>query len=85
MLSSELLDLLVCPETKQRLSLAGTELLARLNRAVEEGTLVDQGGDQVKNRIEAGLVREDGRVLYPVRDDIPVMLLEEAIRLDSLS
>lgn len=85
MLSSELLDLLVCPETKQRLSLAGTELLARLNRAVEEGTLVDQGGDQVKDRIEAGLVREDGRVLYPVRDDIPVMLLEEAIRLDSLS
>jgi uncharacterized protein YbaR (Trm112 family) len=85
MLSSELLGLLVCPETKQRLSLAGNDLLARLNRAVEEGTLVDQGGDRVKDRIEAGLVREDGKVLYPVRDDIPVMLLEEAIRLDSLS
>ncbi len=39
----------------------------------------------MKDRIEEGLVREDGKVLYPVRDDIPVMLLDEAIRLDTLS
>ena len=84
MVNPELLEILVCPETKQTLVIAAAEILDRVNRAVDEGTLVSQSGDRVKNRIEEGLVREDGNVLYPVKDDIPVMLLDEAIRLDTL-
>jgi uncharacterized protein YbaR (Trm112 family) len=84
MVNPELLEILVCPETKQTLAMADAEVLDRVNRAVGEGTLVSQGGDRVKKRIEEGLVREDGNVLYPVKDDIPVMLLDEAIRLDTL-
>ena len=85
MINPELLEILVCPETKQTLKVAGTDVLNRVNQAMEVGGLVNQGGDRVKDRIEEGLVREDGCVLYPVRDDIPVMLLDEAIRLDTLS
>ena len=84
MVSPELLEILVCPETKQTLKVADEGTLARVNRAVESGSLVNQGGDRVKDRIEEGLVREDGMVFYPVRDDIPVMLLDEAIRLETL-
>jgi len=84
MVHAELLEILVCPETKQRLRLAGEEILDRVNRGVAGGYLRNQGGEQVKRRIEEGLVREDGKVLYPVEDDIPVMILDEAIRLDSL-
>jgi uncharacterized protein YbaR (Trm112 family) len=84
MVSPELLEILVCPETKQALRAADEETLARVNQAVESGSLVNQGGDRVKGRIEEGLVREDGMVLYPVKDDIPVMLLDEAIRLETL-
>jgi uncharacterized protein YbaR (Trm112 family) len=29
----------------------------------------------------AALIREDGRVAYPVRDDIPVLIAEEGIAL----
>lgn len=84
MVNPELLEILVCPETKQRLSLAGAAVLERLNRGIEVGNLLNQGGELVKERIDEGLVREDGEVLYPIRDDIPVMLLDEAIRLNSL-
>jgi uncharacterized protein YbaR (Trm112 family) len=84
MINSELLEILVCPETKQKLRLADEETLDQVNRAVVAGSLKNQSGDRVKDRIEAGLVREDGMVLYPVKDDIPVMLLDEAIRLETL-
>ena len=84
MVNPELLEILVCPETKQTLTVADAEVLDRVNQAVEGKSLVNQGGDRVKGRIEEGLVREDGKVLYPVKDDIPVMLLDEAIRLDTL-
>ncbi len=84
MLNPELLEILVCPETKQTLKLADAGTLERVNQAVATGGLKNQGGNRVKDRIEEGLVREDGNVLYPVIDDIPVMLLDEAIRLETL-
>jgi len=35
----------------------------------------------VLERIDAGLVRADGKFLYPIRHDIPIMLVDEAIPL----
>ena len=83
-MNPELLEILVCPETKQTLKMASADILDRVNQAVAAGGLNNQGGDRVKGRIDEGLVREDGSILYPVKDDIPVMLLDEAIRLDTL-
>jgi len=77
----ELLEILVCPETKQPLKLADASLLASLNERIQAGTLRNRGGDKVAKDITEGLLREDGRVLYVVDDDIPVMLVEESIEL----
>lgn len=85
MVDPELLSILVCPETKQPVRLADRELLDRLNRAIAAGEVANRGGEKVEQHIEEGLVREDDQVLYPVREDIPIMLIDEAIQVDGLS
>ena len=79
--SPELLEILVCPETKQPVAPAGAELLERVNRRIREKTLRNRAGDPVEAELVEGLVRQDGRVLYPVDDGIPVMLIDESIEL----
>lgn len=80
-ISQELLDILVCPETKQAVVLAEPSLLAQLNARIAQGTLANRSGTPVSSPLEAALVREDHQYCYPIRDDIPVMLIDEAIPL----
>ena len=80
----ELLEILVCPETKQPLTVASAELLERLNATVTDGSLVTRGGEAVSEPVTEGLLREDGRVIYPIRKDIPIMLMDESIEVGDL-
>ena len=77
----ELLEILVCPETKQPVTPAGAEALARVNAEIEAGRQRNRGGDPVTKPLTEALVREDGKILYLVDDSIPVMLIEESIEL----
>jgi uncharacterized protein YbaR (Trm112 family) len=81
MISKDLLDILVCPENHMRVRLADADLIESLNSAIHDERLINRGGGKVTSPIEGGLVREDGLVLYPVVDGIPVMLVDESIEL----
>lgn len=81
MVDQQLLDILVCPETKQPLRVADADVLERLNAAIREGSVADRGGRKLEEPVTEGLVREAGDVLYPIRDDIPIMLVDQAIPL----
>ena len=81
MVDPDLLRLLCCPETHQDLTLAQPGLLEKLNRRIEAGELKNRAGKVVIGQLDGGLVRADGKVVYPIRQDIPVMLIEEAIPL----
>ena len=84
MISKELLDLLVCPESRMPLKLADEELLARLNQAIAAGKVKNRSGQPVTESLAGALLRQDGNVLYPIIDDIPIMLVDEAIPLEGL-
>jgi uncharacterized protein YbaR (Trm112 family) len=81
MIDPQLLEILCCPETRQDVAVAPDSLIDALNNQVAEGKLVNRGGTAVREKLDGGLLRADGKVLYPVREDIPVMLIEEAIPL----
>ncbi len=80
-ISQELLEIIVCPETHQALKLADEELLNRLNADIKAGKIKNVDGELVSEPLEAGLRREDGKRIYPIRDGIPVLLIGEGIDL----
>jgi uncharacterized protein YbaR (Trm112 family) len=84
MIHSELLKILVCPETQSSLSLASSELIAALNDAIARGQLKNKAGQKIEKLMGGGLVRADQRLLYPIVDEIPMMLVDEAIPLDQI-
>lgn len=82
MLDADLLKILRCPETRQPLALADAALLGRLNAQIESGKLNNRGGQPVSRKCDGGLVRQDGQFVYPVCQDIPILLINEAIPLN---
>ena len=79
MINTELLKILCCPETHQELRVAEPAMIEKLNQLIAAGGLNNRAGQPVKEKIDSGLVRADGKFLYAIRKDIPVMLVDEAI------
>ena len=81
MIDPEFVKILVCPENRTPVRVASDKEILDLNQKIEEGSLQNIGGRKVNDKLDSGLIREAGDRLYPVRKNIPVMLVEEAIQL----
>ncbi len=79
MFDEKLLELLVCPESKQSLRLANDDELAQVNTKIRAGDCSTKNGTKLSEEIEGLFMREDGSVGFQIRGNIPVMLIEEAI------
>jgi uncharacterized protein YbaR (Trm112 family) len=79
----DLLKILVCPETKSPLEQADADMIRSLNQRIAQQQLRNRKGAVVDYAFDGGLIRtSDRKVLYPVRQGIPVMLVEESIWLE---
>ena len=85
MVHPELLEILVCPENKTPVILADADIVAKANAAIEKRTLKNRAGAVIEAKIDGGLIRQDAAYMYPIRDDIPIMLIDEAIPLEQLT
>lgn len=81
-MDEKLLEIICCPETHQPLRLAGDDVILDLNQRIEANKLVNQSGEKIGQKIDEGLIREDGKILYPIRQNIPTLLVDEGILLE---
>lgn len=77
----EMLSLLCTPDTREPLVEASEEVLAKVNAEIERGSVKNVGGAVVSEALEEALVSQDGKKLYPVKNGIPVLLMDETIAL----
>ena len=83
-MDKKLLSILCCPVTHKGLSLARADLLKSVNAAIADGKLSNRGGAVLEEPLAEALVTDDGKLLYPVNDGIPVLLEGESVTLDQL-
>ena len=83
-LNPTLLEILCCPETKQAMTLLDAASLDILNRKIANGELQNKAGNPVKEPLDGALIRSDKKVTYPIREMIPIMLIEEGIPTDGI-
>ncbi len=80
MIAPELLEVLCCPADRSAVRLATPAELEALNARIANGAK-NNGGAPAGDRLEAAIIRVDGTFAYPIREEIPVMLIDEAIPL----
>ena len=75
----KLLDLLVCPATRQPLALLDKPGLEALNRAIAAGSVKRVDDTAQTDAVREALITRDRKTLYRIDDGIPVLLIEEGI------
>ena len=83
-MDAHLLDIICCPVTRLPLQVMSAEMLRALNRRIEQSNLVGRDGSVVTEPLGEALVTRDGKLAYPVRDGIPILLEDSGIVLSQL-
>ena len=83
-MDKRLLAILRCPVTHKELALAKSKILKEVNAAISNGKLSNRDGRVLDEELDEALLTDDGKVLYPVADGIPVLLESESINMEQL-
>ncbi len=80
-----LLDIICCPVSHLPLELLDEARLRTLNTAIEAGKVVNNSETKVTEPLQEALISKDGRLVYPVRNGIPILLEDESISFSRVS
>ena len=78
-----LLELIRCPITLEPLRCAASEVTERLREELKLGRLTNRVGVSLTDDFQSGLVNNSNTWFYPVTDEIPVLVPDEAIALQT--
>lgn len=85
MIDQELLEILCCPKTKVPVEMLSEDKLKAVNDRIDRGEVKTADGSKVDKPLDAGLITEDGKTIYRIDDDIPIMLIDEGIPADQIT
>jgi len=74
-----LLDILVCPKTKEKLIIADAGTIDKINKDITNKKCKNINGESVTETIKEGLLAPQSKVLYIIKDDIPMLIYEGGI------
>ncbi len=75
----KLLDILVCPATRQPLALLEAAGLDALNRAIASGGVKRGDGGGQTEALREALVTRDRKTVYRIDEGIPVLLVDDGL------
>ena len=81
---AKLLDIICCPVTRSPMEIMPEATLREVNRRIKDSRLVSRDGTVLTEELLEALVTRDGKLAYPIRDGIPVMLEDHGIVLSQL-
>lgn len=80
-LDPAVLEILCCPLTHMPLERLAHDRLERLNVLIAAGAVKNESRQIVSEPLDSALVTRDGKLAYPIRDGIPVLLIDQGIAL----
>ncbi len=78
-IDGKLLEILCCPVSKIPLTQLQSAKLEKLNAAISAGGIKFIDGKPVESPLAEALITEDKKVIYPIEDNIPILLEDKGI------